>query len=131
MFEDRLNPFRQNISNIEALLNTYMRCGTLFREPSTIWESGLQAKWCELTNEGFSVYDTAKDTSTPKGKYILTKESRAHLGTEVSKYSNYRLFHFQIDINSTTIVHLWDNSEESRQDWLQLLQSNFYYFVDR
>mmetsp|Transcript_19739 Transcript_19739/g.16905 ORF Transcript_19739/g.16905 Transcript_19739/m.16905 type:complete len:147 (+) Transcript_19739:1084-1524(+) len=121
IYEDKLNPYRPNILNIQKLITTKMKYGYLLKEPTGFWEAGFQNRWFELTVEYLAYYETAKDL-TPKHQYLITRDWKVYVGTEPSKYSSSKhLFHFQVEMNKNTILHLWDTSEESRNEWMLLI----------
>lgn len=51
-----------------------------------------------------------------------------YTGNDTGKFSSTsiakHIFHFQIEVNKTTMVHFWDTTDEGRQDWIASIQSN-------
>jgi len=125
LFEDKLNPFRPNILNIERMITTKLKFGNLLKEHSGIFDTSLQTKSFELLIDLLLYYDSPKDV-TPKQQWSITKDWKVYLGSDISKLSSTavskHLFHFQIEMNKNAILHLWDTTEEGRQEWITAIQ---------
>jgi len=129
------------------MITTKLKFGNLLKEHSGIFDTSLQTKSFELLTDLLLYYDSPKVNKwvspknilffqdvTPKQQWNVTKDWKVYLGSDVSKLSSVavskHLFHFQIEMNKNAILHLWDTTEEGRQEWISAIQSIFFFEVE-